>query len=169
MSTAFATMKAAQRWIAANLDDPRSSDTDDDTTDDSSTDDEPPAVPRRARARSNVVPPPALEPVAAASLFAFITRDRSEGTKDEIFGIGMKKETALFTALAPRGSSEKTMKALSECIIDGTALPGSYAGADDALLEQEDDVSGHMQLAETLSAALNITRDRQNSNVAMAQ
>jgi hypothetical protein len=93
MSTAFSTKKAAQMWIAANLDDPHSSDTASDTTDNSSSDDEPPAVPHRARAMSNVVPPPVWAPVTAGSPFTFITRDRSEGTKDEIFGIGMKKET----------------------------------------------------------------------------
>jgi hypothetical protein len=105
----------------------------------------------------NVVPPPSLAPAAAASPFNFITRDTSVGTKNEIFGIGMKKEKALFTALAPRGSSVSTMTALLERIIDGTALPGTYAGADDALLEQEEGESGKRELAETISAALNIT------------
>jgi hypothetical protein len=52
------------------------------------------------------------------------------------------------------------MKALSECITDGTALPGTYAGADDALLEDDEGEIGNMQLAETLSVALNSTRAR---------
>jgi hypothetical protein len=160
MSTAFTTKKAAQAWIAANLDDPHSSATEHDSTDDSSTDDESLAVPHRARGLSNVVPPPAVAPAAPLNPFEFITRDSSEVNKDEIFGIGMKKEAALFAALAPRGSSKKTMKALSECITDGTALPGTYAGADDALLEEDDGEIGNMQLAETLSVALNTTRDR---------
>jgi hypothetical protein len=118
-------------------------------------------VPYPARAMSNVVPPPALTPLDTASPFAFITRDTSERTKNEIFGIGRKKEKALFTALIPRESSVATMTALSEFIIDGTALPGTYAGADDALLEQEEAESGNKDLAETISAALNITRGRQ--------
>jgi hypothetical protein len=53
----------------------------------------------------------------SCSDYAFITRNKSEGTKNEISGIGMK---------------------------------------DDGLLEQENGESEYMQLAETLSAALNI-------------
>jgi hypothetical protein len=162
VSTGFATSKEAQKWIAANLADPHSSATDNDTTDAASTDDEPSPPPHRARAMSNVVPPPSLAPTGdAATPFRFITRDTSVGTKDEIFGIGMKKERALIKALTPRGSSLATMTALVGCVNDSTALPGTYSGTDDAVMEQDVAESGRLEMAETLSAALDFTRGRQ--------
>jgi hypothetical protein len=150
VSAAFRTKEAAQDWIAQNLDDPHSSDTEGGTTDDSSTDDQVEAVPTRARSLSNVVPPPPVE----AAAFEFVTRDTSIGTKNEMFGIGMKQEVELFKALCPKGSSDATMKALTECIVDGTALPGKYSGTYVALLEEEGKESANTRLAESFSHAL---------------
>jgi hypothetical protein len=141
-SAAFTAKEAAQDWVAQNLDDPHSSDTKGDTTDDSSTVETPEAAPRRARAMSNIVPPPPVE----ATAFEFVTRDKSIGEKNEIFGIGMKQEVKLFKALCPKGSSDVTMKALSKCIVDGTALPGKYSGTNGALFEEEGKESANAQL-----------------------
>jgi hypothetical protein len=66
-SAAFTTKEAAQDWVAQNLDDPHSSDTEGDTTEDSSTVEPPEAAPSRARAMSNVVPPPPVEATVSSS------------------------------------------------------------------------------------------------------
>jgi hypothetical protein len=157
ISSAFTTKEAARTWIAQNLGDPPSSDPGEDSTDESSDAETTPTL----KGHSNVVPPPPPGSTATEGrLFEFVTHDKSIGTKNEIFGIGMKKERALFTALAPKGSSDATMRSLGECIVDGTALPGTYSGSGGSYLDEGGD-SGNRQLAETMSHAFNITQGGQ--------
>ena len=159
ISSAFTTKEAARTWIAQNLEDPSTSEGD--STEDSSGSEEYTTAPSASKkGHSNVVPPPPPASAKDDRLYEFVTQDKSIGTKNEIFGIGMKKERALFTALAPKGSSDTIMRSLGECIVDGTALPGTYSGSGVSVLDEGGE-SGNRQLAETISHAFNVTHGGQ--------
>jgi hypothetical protein len=69
----------------------------------------------------------------------------------------VKFESELMRALCLNGSSKTTMKTLSECIVDGTSLPGMYSGTDASLLEKDGNENMTTQLAESFAQAINRT------------
>jgi hypothetical protein len=143
MSTAFTPKEAAQQWIA-------------ETTDESSSEDGPAVVSMPVRAFSKVVPPRPVVAVAARP-FDLITRDSSIGTKNEIFVVGMKTEKELVKVVCPKGSSTDTMRALTEYIVGGPSLPGTYSGTNGLFLGEDGNESRATQLAESFAQVLNRT------------
>ena len=150
ISPKFDTKAEAREWLVYNLDDPNSSDTAStgETTEGSDSDTSVDA-PRSTRgSRSRMVPPGRLADTEE-SPFKLVTQDPSTGKKNELFGVEIKKERDVFRALAPKGTSDEVQRSLAECIVDGTALPGTFSE-----IGGMEEGGQDTQLAETLSRVL---------------
>jgi hypothetical protein len=164
VSSKFDTKAEAEAWVADNIDDPDSSDTaSGGATTDASASDIDMAVKPSAR-RGGLVPPGRLPP-SLKPAFELVTQDPSVGKEDELFGIKIRKELEVLKALAPKNTVEATQRALAECIVDGTMLPGTSSERFDT--EDEGGYGGDSsaRLAATLSRVIRETKTRKNDGI----
>jgi hypothetical protein len=124
VSSKFDTKAEAEAWVALHIDVRNSSDTASvgADTNDSAFDTD---VDAKPRARRGGLIPPGRLPTSTEPLFDLVSQDPSVGKKNELFGIVIRKELEVLKALAPKNTVEDTQRVLSECIVDGTMLPGT--------------------------------------------
>jgi hypothetical protein len=125
VSSKFDRKAEAEAWVAANIDDLDSSDTASGGTDTEASGSDTDVEDVKPRARRGGLLPPGRLPTSTEPLFDLVTQDPSVGKKDELFGITIKKEYDVLKALSPKNTVKDTQKLLSECIVDGTMLPGT--------------------------------------------
>jgi hypothetical protein len=160
ISSEFDTKAAAEEWVARHIDDPDSSDTASVGTD---TDDSDPVADIQPAARRGGLVPPGRLPPSTEPLYDLVSQDKSVGKKNELFGIEIRKELDVLKALAPKNTMDETQRSLSECIVDGTMLPGTSSERFDT--EEGEDNGDNGRLAATLSRVIRETRGRNNGGI----
>jgi hypothetical protein len=156
VSPKFETKKEARKWVANNICEPPDSDTESDAEDSEHSEDSGDTEVEDQAMKSRMVPRGRLKSGGQAT--ESVTQDPSVGKKNELFGMELRQERKLFQHLAPKGTSDKAMRALAEAMTDGTSLPGTYSEFGGGMEEGDDSTSN--QLAETLSRVLTESQQR---------